>query len=224
MSNTPAAALPRMGAASKGPWDQRPPLAPPTSLSTSWTMGRSLPTQPSCSRVIVSSLRSKQPVELTDLQGGMLLSELKCAFAQEIRCGNRKAITLRLYGEDIGPDDATLDQLRLPDNAALSAAFRQRSQEELQQIEAVSHVVMVDVAGTATVVDNLNPSTSVSALKAAIKAPECQIYFSPTLGSAFGTPLVDERTLGSYRMLDGDVCFYSNGPASAAPAEPAKKK
>ena len=54
-------------------------------------------------------------------------------------------------------------------------------------------------------------------------------FFSPAFTSNFGAPLLDENTLGSYGILDGDVLYYASGEApaevaDAGGAKPAGKK
>lgn len=237
----------------KKKWDElgTPDNWEPRSLQRPWAMpgtGLARDRQLTCKKVRIRSLHTKKPVLIEGLDGAMTtVDDLKRIFRQTIAGSPRKAITLRLYGKDLEPADATLDSLFVPDNAELEAAFRKLRPDELDALGTVKHVVMLDESKApepaepvfpppqyitkeelpvATVLE-VTPATTVGAIKVMLKAPpECTIFFSAVYTSSFGKPLDDERTLESYSVLDGDVMFWTSGvgPAGAEEAAPAKKK
>lgn len=108
---------------------------------------------------------------------------------------------LRFFGETMENDEATLDQLKVSNGTRLDAAFRQRTPSELEALKAINYVLVVDTSGECAVMDGLSAATPVAALKERLKTPQCLLYFSTTFSPTFGTPLADERTLGSYGVL-----------------------
>ena len=82
--------------------------------------------------VTITSLRSKQPIVMSELNADLTVGELKQQFARKVHCSARKEITLRLYGGDLTDDAATLSAARVHHNAALQAAFRSRKPHELE--------------------------------------------------------------------------------------------
>ena len=238
----------------KPKWDElgSPENWEPRSLQRPWGMpgiGLARDRQLTCTKVRIRSLHTKKPVLLEGLDGAtMTVNDLKVLFRQTICSSSRKAITLRLYGKDLDPSDATLNSLFVPDNAELEAAFRKLSPSELDAaLGPAKHVVMLDESKApepaepvfppppfmtkdelpiATVLE-VTPATTVANLKVMLKAPpECTIFFSAVYTSSFGKPLEDERTLESYHVLDGDVMFWTSGvgPSGAEEAAAPKKK
>jgi len=133
---------------------------------------------------------------------------------------SRKAIVLRWQGNELD-DHKTLRECRVPDNATLHAAFRKRTAAELAELHlrpAVpmeldgfaynqQHIYVVDQEGT-LVEAVVTGATLVGELKAQCQhAPEVGYYFSAHFTSTIGTPLGDDRTLGSYGVLEGDALF-----------------
>ena len=103
--------------------------------------------------------------------------------------------------------------------------MRQRTHKEMEQLEAVKHILLVNLEGIGTVVEPVEPSTTIAMIKGLLKAPpSAAITFSPVFASSFGVPLEDERTLSSYNVLDGDVLYYTTGEPPAPEAEAPKKK
>ena len=122
------------------------------------------------------------------LVAGATIAEVKRAFARQLLLGARKAIILRWHGAELD-DDATLDQMHIAHGATLQAAFRARTAAELEELRTIRHILMVDVGGNSSSIDSADASTRISSLKALLKSPEAQLYFSPAFTSAFGTPL-----------------------------------
>jgi len=213
-----------------GTWDKPAPPMPPVSFVNGWNVRcPGIPPFNSAETLKIKSLRDPKPVELPGLSGDMRISQVKDAFRRQELLTARKAITLRWHGADL--DDATtLDEQRIQDGATLEAAFRVRSQAELESLRVIKHILIVDTSGEGTFVDNVNNSTPIVSLKTLMKAPEtAKIFFSPAFTSNFGAPLLDENTLGSYGILDGDVLYYASGEApaevaDAGGAKPAGKK
>lgn len=174
----------------------------------------------------VRTITNKELIELTELTGETTVAEVKRALAAQLHLTNRKKTTLRWYGANLEDDTATLDSLHIPDGAQLDAVFKTRLPQELEEFKAIKHIQMVDLSGAAIRMEGVSEKTEIAAIKAMLKAPETAlVYFSPVFTSTFGTPLADERTLGSYNVLDGDVLYYSTGvpPEPAADEAPKKK-
>jgi hypothetical protein len=210
-------------------------ITAPRSMARSWSMHKT-PTdfasykgyQVQVEQVLISSVRTKEPVPIAlgPLEkADVTVADVKAAFAQQVLVTPRKAMILRWLGAEL--DDAqTLRELRVPDRALFEVAFRQRKPPELEPFKMVRRIVVTDLEGNPCDVP-ASSSTLISEVKALCKQPPtCQLFFSAYSTSAFGVPLEDERTLGSYSVLDGDVLFCSpgTGAAPAAEAPPPKKK
>ena len=160
------------------------------------------------------------------------VADVKAAFSQQLMISPRKAITIRWLGAELN-DSSTLSDLRVPEGALFEAAFRQRKPAELEPFQNVQHVIVhIEFPETESRIVDVpaSSSTLVSELKVLCKPPSsCQISFSAYNTSAFGIPLDDERTLGSYGVLDGDLLFCTPGSGPTSDADvakppPAKKK
>ena len=212
------------GAVSKPPsglW-AKTQVSLPMSHANAWSSSRGRPSHMPARELKITSLRTKQAVVLSDLAGTLTIAEVGKLFARQIHLSSRKAISLRWQGSPL-IDDETLDAQHIPDGATLEAVMRARTQAELQALQTIEHILLVDVTGTATVVDNVGASTTIGSIKALLKAPPTsQITFSPVFASSFGTPLADDRTLASCSVLDGDVLYFSTGEPPP-PAEPPKR-
>lgn len=179
------------------------------------------------SSIYVSSIKTKRPL-LIKLDGEPVhtVADVKASFRKALALTSRKAIIIRWLGAEI-EDHKTLSQCKVPDGATLDAAFRSRSNAELEVLKKINHVLVADQDGNVSV-QEASGSLQISALKQQCKhVPEMPYYFSPHYTSAFGTPLDDERTLSSYHVLDGDVlfCLTRTGvPPPTAAAPPKKKK
>lgn len=208
-------------------WDSAPSRSAPPSQLASWYAARAAPGTNECTTLKVRTVTAKEPIVLSDLSGNTTIAEVKRALAAALHLSNRKKTTLRWYGAALEDEQATLQDLHIPNDAQLEAVFRTRLPQELEEFKTIKHVLMIDLDGNALTLEGVSNSTEVSAIKAMLKAPETAlVYFSPVFTSTFGTPLADERTLGSFNVLDGDVLYYSTGvpPAPAADAAPPKKK
>jgi len=178
--------------------------------------------------VAVRSLKTKEPLPV-QLEGDKVhtVADVIVAFRRTLVISSRKAIKLRWLGADLEDINKSLGAYRVPDGAMLDAAFRTRTNAELEELKTVTSVLVSDQAGTVDRYE-VTASTLVSDLKVMCKqAPETPLHFSPNYTSAFGTPLLDDRTIGSYGVLDGDVLYCINPnivPAAAAAAPPPKKK
>jgi len=212
-------------AAAGSSFDLGPPKAP-TSLVASWDLGRAAPALRSVEYLLIASLRTREPARVAGFTGASTVAEVKRAFAQQLHLSARKAVVLRFFGETMENDEATLDQLKVSNGTRLDAAFRQRTPSELEALKAINYVLVVDTSGECAVMDGLSAATPVAALKERLKTPQCLLYFSTTFSPTFGTPLADERTLGSYGVLDGDVLYYTTGapPKEEEKPKEAKKK
>ena len=236
----PKIAVPRGPPRPAHAWDEAPPSQAPYSFGKSWyestTVADRLDTSSSLYKgypkpvlsLHVRSLKTKQPLELP--LGGERdhsVADVKVAFRKALVISSRKAITLRWQGHDL-PDGKTLGELRVPDGATLEAAFRTRGNDELEALKTVTHVLVCDQDGEVALAE-VTSATIVGDVKAQCKLlPPMPMYFSPHYTSAFGTPLINERTLGSYAVLDGDVLYVNSKPldgdGAAAAAPPPKKK
>jgi hypothetical protein len=208
-------------------WDAQPSRAAPPSQLSSWYASRGAPGTNECTTLKVRTITAKDPVVLSDLSNETTIAEVKRAVGAALHLSNRKKTTLRWYGAALEDDEATLQDLHIPNDAQLDAVFRTRLPQELDEFKTIKHVLMVDLDGNALTLEGVSNSTEVGAIKAMLKAPPTAlVYFSPVFTSTFGTPLADERTLGSFNVLDGDVLYYSTGvpPEPAADAAPPKKK
>ena len=209
-------------------WDAQPKRAPPTSLTASWALSRTPPSHKPVTTLRVRTITAKDPTLLTECNGSMTIADVKRAFRIATHLSSRKQITLRWYGAALEDESASLDSLHLPDGAVLEAVFRTRKPDELKAFETIRHVLMVDFSGIGTCLqDGVSHSTLVGAIKLQLKLPPTAlIFFTPFFTSSWGTPLEDERTLGSYSVLDGDVLYFTTGepPPPPADAAPPKKK
>ena len=215
----------------KPAWDEQPYRPAPLSMTSSWALSRAPPSHKPATTLKVTSIRSKDPKILQEISSAMTITDVKAAYARELHISCRKAITLRWHGKDLEEEDATLDALHIPDGAVLEAAFRTRSPPELKAFEQVEQVLLVDLNtgdGGGAIILEVNSSSQIKTIKETLKAPPTAvIYFTPFFTSNFGPPLDDERTLGSYHVLNGDVLYFSSGTPPAPPADAAaapKKK
>ena len=217
-------------------WDEQPPPRAPYSHARAWSESMTVTDYSDghlykgfpnpVTNVNVRSLKTKEPVPVR-LEGDTVhtVADVKVAFRRHLVISSRKAIVLRWLGEELD-DNKTLGSCRVPDNALLEAAFKTRTNAELDALKTVTHVLVVDQAGTVIPCEATN-STLVSDLKVQCKyPPETPFHFSPHYTSAFGTPVADDKSLSSCGVLDGDVLYCINPAVVAAPkdAPPPKKK
>ena len=221
--------------ASAAAWDNLAPI-PPQSLGRPWDQSKTVQdfdgrAPVPVTKVTVRSLKTKVPIELQlncgepEQPHGATVADVRAAFSRELMISSRKAITLRWLGADLPDDGTPLTALHVPNGAQLEAAFRQRSLAELEELKNLRQILLVDNAGNAVPCE-VTPTTLVSDLKAMWKQPpEAELYFTPHYTSAFGTPLVNDRTLVSVGVLNGDVLFMKTPSTTAeAPKEEPKKK
>jgi len=248
--NTPKIAIPRGPGRPAHAWDEQPPPKGPNSQNKPWGESRTVQDytsyytgklyknhpNPVCT-VSVRSLKSKDPLTV-QLEGDKehTVADVKVAFRRALVISSRKMIKLRWLGEDL-EDSKKLGECRVPDGALLEAAFKARTNAELEALHLVTHVLVSDQAGTVTTCA-VTSKTTVGELKVMCKMVgkkkedgtpiEVPFHFSPHYTSAFGTPLADVKTLGDLGVLDGDVLYMINpdvqptAPVEAAP--PPKKK
>lgn len=184
------------------PWDAPVPVHLADSLNFSWKLtGSQTGGFKTATALKVRTVRSKEPTTVS-VQGSWTTDDVKGALARALHVSSRKVMTLSWYGTEL-EDGKSLDQLRVPEGAALDLSLRSRSQTELDALKAVKHVLIVEGKGENAVhLDGLSPATQVAQIKATMKAPPtASLYHSPVFTSGFGAALVDERTLGSYCVL-----------------------
>ena len=133
----------------------------------------------------------------------MTVAEVKSAFARSQHLSARKAIELRWYGATL-EDGKTLEELKVPNGATFEAAFRNRTQTELEAMRTVRHVLMVETGDVATIIEGVTPTTQIGTLKTLVNKnapPTARIHFSPAFTSNFGANLADDKTLGACGVL-----------------------
>ena len=191
----------------------------------SWEEARSPQNATPVASVFVKAISRSKPVEIPKLTPETTVGDLKRMIALTLAITSRKHITLRRYGADVTNDEATLDELRVPDRAAFDIALRTRTTAELEGLHSVEHILLQssDPHEPATQLE-VSAETTVAQVKALLKANGLDLCFSPVFGSAFGTPLENDRTLGSYGCLDGDVFYLKSSTPADADAKAADAK
>jgi len=197
----------------------------PHSVQRSWDMSRSAPIPPSPKRLLVKTLSSKDPIEIAELPDPITVAELKFQIAQRLAVPPRKALVLRWYGSVI--DDAhTLAHYHVPEGATLEMSITTRTTAEIEELKKeLKQLRIKDNSGRMGIIEGLKPSTKVLELKKVIaerklfkpeegfltvdpKNPVCELIYSAMYTSTFGISLEDEKTVGSYGMLDDDVILF----------------
>ena len=181
------------------------------------------------SHVYVRCFMKKEPTKITfDAQPDgsapppPTVADVKKAFALALTLSSRKHVTLLWVGKELEDDSRTLQSLKVPDGTTFEAKIRKRTLPELEPLKNITYVIVSDLG------DEKNPDgnnlevkatakTLVSEVKALCKRPETdKLNFTPNFTSSFGTPLANERTLGSYNILDGDILVMTPGEEVAA--------
>lgn len=187
-----------------------------------------VPVNPSKSEEGVPKGRNGE-FELTELPEGCTLADLKTRIVQRLNLSLRKHLTLRWWGQVLEPDSATLVALNLRDGGALDLSLRNRTMAEIEELKGVElETVRVRVSeGACVTIQEVGPSTQVKAIKETIvkgklfgplidpKAPPpLELFYSPCFNadSVFGNAMGDETTLGSHKVIHGDVMFLKLPP------------
>lgn len=173
---------------------------------------------------MIRTLSSKDLIEMETVEG-MTVSTLKAHIAQRMSVPPRKALVLRWYGSVI-EDDKTLWHYKIPDGAALDMSMSSRSSAEVEELKVQLKQLRVRAMdGKVGLVEGLKPSTKVLEVKKTIaekklfkpeegflavdpKNPVCELVYSSVFGSTFGIALDDDKSLGSYGMLNDDVILF----------------
>jgi len=197
----------------------------PHSVQRSWDMSRGAPVPGSPKRLVIKTLSSKDPIEMAELPDGMTVGELKALIAQRMSVPPRKALLLRWYGSII-EDEHTLMHYHIPDGAALEMQMTGRTSAEVDELKAqLKQLRIKNTDGKVGIIEGLKPSTRVFDIKKTIaerklfkpeegflavdpKNPVCELVYSAVFTGSFGVTLDDEKTLGSYGMLDDDVLLF----------------
>lgn len=169
---------------------------------------------------------------------------LKQRIAHRLNIPPRKALELTWWGTKL-EDDKSLGHYKLTDagSGTVELRLRSRVQAELEQLRDVRSVrVCCNLEPSmTTVISDLSIAHTVRQIKRALldrkafpgldaKSPETAIslYYSPVFQPmpVFGNPMEDDRTLGSYAVLDEDFIYCKLPPPPTDPKEkaPAKKK
>ncbi|KAL3917904.1 MAG: hypothetical protein SGPRY_006220 [Prymnesium sp.] len=196
-------------------------MGSPHTVQRSWDMSRAAPVAASPHRVAVRSLASKDPVEL-ELTEGATVADLKGQICQKLSISPRKKLTLRWYGTAL-EDARTLHQLNVPDGATLEMSSSVRSATEIEELKAqLKQVRIKSTDGRTVLIEALKPTTKVLEIKKTIaerkffKAEEGflsvdaknPLIYSSVFNASFGVPLDDEKTLGSYGMINDDIILF----------------
>jgi len=216
----------------------------PHSVLRSWDMSKEAPTTPADSRpwlalspakkLFVRTLSAPQPIEV-DMTPEMTVAELKAQISVKMFASPRKALGLRWYGADLD-DQQLLTHYRIPDGATLQMSMHARTQAEMELLKQVRQLRVRTMEGKVAIIDGVKPATRVGEIKKAIaerkafgpipnfdaKNPVCELLYSTVFNSSFGISLEDEKTLGSYGMLNDDVLLFK--PPLEEAEEDAKKK
>jgi len=193
-------------------------------VQRSWDMSRSAPTAAAPRKLQIKTLSTKDPLEV-EMADGATVGDLKAQIVQRLSISPRKALVLRWYGSVI-EDAKRLSEYWIPEGATLEMSTSNRTTAELEELKAQLNKLRIkDMGGRVGLVEGLKPSTTVVELKKRIaegklfkpeegflavdpKNPVCELFYSAVFGASFGLSLDDEKTLGSYGMLNDDVVLF----------------
>lgn len=196
------------------------------SSKRAWGSSLSAPKAMPPSTLHFRTLSQPQPVTLSDLAPDATLADVRALLARALGCSLRRHMTIRHQGVELA-DGSTLQQHRVSEGATLQLSMRPKSGTELESLAELTHVLLISSTKDAEsphLAVPVGADTLVGAVKKEMRAPEAEVYFSPHHASSFGHPLLDERTLGSYGVLDGDVLYFASAAAAAGSAPPPKGK
>jgi len=217
----------------------------PHIVQRSWEMSRGAPIVPHPKKLVIRTLSSKDPVQI-ETPVGMTVGDLKYEIAQRMVLMPRKALSLRWYGSLL-EDQYGLPHYRIPDGAMIEMAMHPRPAAEIEQLQRdMKQVRVKGMDGKVFVIEGVKQSTKVFEIKKTIaerklfkpeegflpvdpKNPVCELFYSTVFGATFGISLDDEKTVGSYGMLNDDVVLFKPAideefvAAAAAAAKKGKK-
>jgi len=228
----------------------------PHTVQRSWDMSRGAPIIEPPKKVLIRTLSAPQPVEIDTTEKmtvGDLKAEIAMKMsasprkALDLRWYGSLLEDHFYLGWQEDPNKK-LDisspppppHYRIPEGATLELSMHSRSQTEIEQLKQVRQVRVRTMDGKAAVIDGVKPATKIADIKKTIaerkvfgtipnfdaKNPVCELLYSTVFGASFGTALDDERTIGSYGMLNDDVLVF-RPPVDESEGDPkkdAKKK
>uniref|UniRef100_A0A7S4ES42 Ubiquitin-like domain-containing protein n=1 Tax=Chrysotila carterae TaxID=13221 RepID=A0A7S4ES42_CHRCT len=208
-------------------------LVSPSRVQRTWDLQRSAPTRLELEHVLIRSLSAPNGNVQVEASASMTVKALKTHLAHLLNVPPRKSMHLLWWGAQMD-DNCELGRYNINTGAELHLKLTTRPISDLEGLREITQI-RVRCDESMIVIKEISEHATILALKKRLLVQNAfrldpkaavqsvRLFYSPVMTplATFATPMEDERTIGSYGVLEDDIMFCKcNRPVPAESNDP----